>query len=111
MIREHDIAPRFKHWAGFVGGVLAGGLSHQIGSHNLFRDCAATGRPTVLLAAAIGFVLVGVGAYLSWTVIASSEDAPSRRLAAGVSLITAALVAFSILLPTLYSLIVPACFA
>jgi len=110
MIRE-VIANRFLPWAGFIGAVMGGGLAHQIGSENLFRDCAATGRSTVLLAAAIGFALVGVGAYFSWTVIGSGEDAPSRKLVAGVSLITAALVAFSILLPLLYSLIVPACFA
>lgn len=110
MMRE-VIANRFLPWAGFTGAVLGGGLAHQIGSENLFRDCAATGRPTVLLAAAIGFLLAGIGAYLSWTVIASAEDAPSRKMIAGISLITAALVAFSILLPTLYALIVPACFA
>jgi hypothetical protein len=110
MMRE-VIADRVLPWAGLIGAVLGGGLAHQIGSENLFRDCAATGRPAVLLAAAIGFALVGVGAYLSWGVIATAEESPSRRMAAGISLITAALVAFSILLPTLYALIVPACFA
>jgi hypothetical protein len=110
MMRE-VVIDRFLPWSGFIGSVLGGGLAHQIGSDNLFRDCAATGRPTVLLAAAIGFILVGAGAFLSWGVLAAAQESPSRRMVAGVSLITAALVAFSILLPLIYSLIVPACFA
>jgi hypothetical protein len=110
MMREL-IIDRFLPWSGFIGSVLGGGLAHQIGSDSLFRDCAATGRPTVLLAAAIGFLFVGGGGFLSWSIFATAEESPSRRLAAGISLITAALVAFSILLPLIYSLIVPACFA
>ena len=110
MTRDTPVVHLALPWAGFIGALFGGALWQQIGAGNLFRDCAATGAPVALLAAAIGFILVGAGGYASSLVLAAGE-APSRRLIAGVSVITAALVAFAILLSTIYSLIVPACFA
>jgi hypothetical protein len=110
MSRTRPILHKLLPWAGLLLGILGAGLAHQIGSDNVFNDCATASPTVVLVAGLLGLGLIGLGAFGSWTVFSRKDEGQSRSLVATVSLMTAALLAFATLMPMIASLIIPPCF-
>lgn len=111
MSRARSILHKLLPWGGIVGGILGAALAHQIGSDSVFNDCATASPTVVLLAGLLGLALIGLGAFGSWTVYSRKDGGESRSLVATVSLMTAALLAFAILMPMIAALMIPPCHA
>ena len=99
----------FSPWAGLALGAAGAAVAHQGGSDTVFDQCAASPE-AVLIFGLLGLLLAGAGAFLSWGVYRGGSEGPVRHVIAIVSLGTAALVAFMILLAIIASLVIPPCF-
>ncbi len=104
----------FKHhfvpWAGLVGGLLAAGIVHQIGSEGTFNDCASVSPVPIVVVGLLGLAVVGAAAWASWGVFRAKCEGSSRRLVSIVSLGMAALLAMAIVLPMIAALLIPRCY-
>ena len=109
MSRSSKIVGTLLPWGGLIGGILGAGLAHQIGSDSVFNDCRAAAPGTVLLVCLLGLLIIGAGAWGSWKVHGDKKEVGARKLIATVSLMTAALLVFAILLPIAAALIIPPC--
>jgi hypothetical protein len=98
-------------WAGLVLGALGAGFAHQVGSDSTFHDCAFASPVIVWIGGLAGLFVVFAGAGLSWSVWRRRTEGAARRLIAGVSLMTAALLALTIILALTATLIIPPCHA
>jgi hypothetical protein len=97
-------------WAGLVAGLAGAALAHQFGSEGMFDNCAVISPVPLLLAAALGLALAIGGGLASLRVIRGEAETPVRKVVATVSVGSAALFCFAILLPTIASLVLPPCF-
>lgn len=101
----------FMPWAGLALGTFGYFLVHQVGSDSTFQDCRVGSPLIVIVAAFVGLVIVWIGGFGSFRVFRSTDEAPSRRLVAAVSLLAVCLFTIAILLPIAASLIIPRCWA
>jgi hypothetical protein len=99
----------FAPWAGLVAATFGGALSHQAGSEGVFDECNSS-PGLVLVVCLVGLAIIAVGAFESWLVARAGAEGPSRRLVATVSLGTAGLVAFAVILPIIAAAVIPGCF-
>lgn len=108
-------SPDWRAWAGLIGGPLAWALHHQGGSNFNYADCRAWGGGAVALTGALALLAVSAAAWVSWSAwrkaggAAGVSHEPPGRFVAGLSLMTAALFALTILIQTAAGLLVPAC--
>lgn len=109
-VRSERFRAALAPWAGLVAGTLGGALAHQAGSEGVFDECNSS-PGLVLIVCLVGLVIVGAGALESRGVFRGNAEGPARRLVAAVSIGTAALIAFAIVLPILASLVIPKCYA
>ena len=100
---------RFMPWAGLALGTLGAGLAHQIGSDSTFQDCRVGSPRVVIIAVAVGLVLVALGALGSWRVYGADSETPARRMIALVSTMACAIYAMAIILPFIAALVIPRC--
>jgi hypothetical protein len=85
-------------------------LSHQWGSNTVFDNCAASGRPVVILASLVGLVLVAAGgiySFVGWR----GPGGTGRRFLGALGTLMAPIAAFAVLLQIAAGLILPACAA
>jgi hypothetical protein len=106
-------APRgtgFAPWAGLIIGMVGAGLQHQGIADALHFGCGLPARRADL---GMGLAVMGaiaIGALISWRALSRSPaDQPTRRFAARLSLIGAALFALMVLWMTLAGSIEPIC--
>ena len=100
---------RFMPWAGLALGTLGAGLAHQIGSDSTFQDCRVGSPLVVIIAVAVGLVLVALGALGSWRVYGADSETPARRMIAVVSIMACALYTMAIILPFIAALVILRC--
>jgi hypothetical protein len=110
-VSARAIRDGFMPWAGLALGTTGYFLFHQVGSDSTFQDCRVGSPLIVVIAALVGLTIVGCGAFGSFRVFQSEDEAPSRRLVAVVSLLASALFTIAILLPVIASMIIPRCWA
>jgi hypothetical protein len=97
-------------WAGVIGGAAGWFLSQQAGSDLVFARCGSAHGWIVVLLGILGLALAAAGGLLSWRVWREAEDAASgRRFAGLLGVLTAAVLAFPILLQVVAGLLVPGC--
>jgi hypothetical protein len=110
-VSTKSIRDGFMPWAGLALGTTGYFLAHQIGSDSTFQDCRA-GSPWIVIAGTIvGLAIIAAGAFGSWGVYASDNEAPARRLVAVVGLMACALFAMGVILPFIAAFIIPGCWA
>jgi hypothetical protein len=109
--RASRMAERLRPWGGLIGGGLGAGLAHQIGSDSVFNDCQAASPGVVVAACLLGLLLIGGGAFASWTVWRDKGGPAPRRFIATISMMIAPLLAFAVLLSLSAALIIPPCHA
>jgi hypothetical protein len=108
-VSARTIRDGFMPWAGLALGTGGYFLVHQVGADSTFQDCRVGSPLVVIIAALVGLIIVSLGAFGSFRVFRSEDEAPSRRLVAVVSLLACALYVIAILLPVAASLIIPQC--
>jgi len=96
-------------WAGLVVGLLAAGAVHQFGSEGVFNDCGSVGRGPLFIVALVGLLVCAASGWGSWRSMRGSGD-EARRVVATISVGSALLFAFSILLAVIAALLLPPCF-
>ena len=96
-------------WGGIFAGTLGAGFAHQLGVDATFQDCTVGSPLVVTIATIAGLVIVGAGAFASWTVFAADGETHPRRLIAGVSLMAAVLFAIAVVLPFVAAMLIPRC--
>lgn len=111
MSRSAKMRDALLPWAGMLGAVLGGGIAHQLGSDWIITDCPDSTPAAVLVACALGLLIVAAGAFGSWTVWSRKSDEHAKRFVAAVSLMLSALMTLAIVLPMIASLVIPTCFA
>ena len=110
MKKRQAVIHHFLPWAGLATGLVGAGLIHQFGSEGVFNDCAAISPVPILLVGLVALALTAAGAFGSWRVYRHKDEGQSRRLAAMISLGTAALFVMAILLPMIAALVIPPCY-
>jgi hypothetical protein len=110
MRRSKQIAEQFMPWAGLVAGTLAAGVAHQFGSDGTFDHCAAISPIPLLIVSALLLIVAVAGLAGSWTVLRDRSQGQARRVIAVVSVGSATVFAFAIILPMIASLVIPPCF-
>jgi hypothetical protein len=97
-------------WAGLGVGILAAGLVHQIGSEGVFNSCKPVSPVPLIIVAILGMVVTIAAAIASSQVLRGKEETAARKVVATISVGSAALFVYSMILPVIASLILPACF-
>jgi hypothetical protein len=110
MKKSSGFADLFMPWAGLVAGVVAAGVVHQFGSEATFDHCAVISPGPLLIVALIGLAVTAAGALASYRVFRGSAETAARKVIAVISLGSAALFLFAIVLPMIASLVLPPCF-
>ena len=105
----HEFLDAFLPWAGLVIGFIALGAVHQFGSDGVFSDCQAASPGPLLIVAVLGLLVCAGSGLVSWRSARGSSN-ESRRVVAIVSVGSAALFVFAILLAAIAALILPPCF-
>ncbi len=101
----------FVPWAGLALGGSGFFFAHQMGSDNVFSNCALSSPVIVWIAAISGLLMVSGGGAISWSVGRRAGETAARKLVAHVSLMASGLFAFAIILPMIASALIPACHA
>ena len=109
MKRSRRILDAFVPWAGLVVGVAALAIVHQYGSEGVFNDCQQVSPGPLLVVASLGLLACAASAFVSWRSIRGS-DSESRRVAGVISVGSAVLFIFAILLAMIAALVLPPCF-
>jgi len=109
MKRARQLADALAPWAGLVFGLIAYSVVHQYGSDGSFNDCDAASPGPLLIVALLGLLACAGSAYASWRSMSGSASEP-RRVVAVISIGTAALFVFGILLAIIAALVLPPCF-
>jgi len=108
-MKRERLRDHFMPWAGLALGTLGAGLAHQIGADATFENCNFSSPFVVILAAILGIILVGLGAFGSWRIYSAEGEATVRRFIASVSLMACAIYAIAIILPFIASMVIPRC--
>ena len=109
MKRMRALVDAFRPWAGLVVGLLALAVVHQFGSDGAFNDCQAVSPGPLLIVAFVGLLVCLGSGFASWR-SARGSDSEARRVIATVSVGSAALFVFAILLAAIAALVLPPCF-
>jgi ABC-type transport system involved in multi-copper enzyme maturation permease subunit len=109
MKRSRSLFDALAPWAGLVIGLTALGVVHQYGSDGVFDDCQAVSPGPLLIVAFLGFLACAGAALTSWRSMHGSSAGPSRVIAI-ISVGSAILFAFAILLAMIAALVLPPCF-
>ena len=109
MKRARELLDAFIPWAGLVIGVIALGVVHQYGSDGVFNDCRAVSPGPLLAVAVLGLLICAGSAFASWR-SGRGADSESRRVVAIISVGSAALFSFAILLAMIAAVVLPPCF-
>jgi hypothetical protein len=109
MRRGRQLLEALAPWAGLVVGIAAFSIVHQYGSDGVFNDCETVSPGPLLIAGLLGLLACGGSAYASWRTMRGSSNEP-RRVVAVVSIGSAALFVFAILLAIIAALVLPPCF-
>lgn len=110
-MKAERASQRFMPWAGLVLGTFGAGFAHQLGAASTFQDCHLGSPLIVVIGVVVGLILVGLGALGSWRVYAATDNVPSRRMIAAVSLMACGIYAVALILPFIASLVIPRCWA
>lgn len=110
MKRRGQLADSFVPWAGLAVGTLAAAVVHQFGSQGTFDSCKPISPFPLIAVAVIGMVVTIVAGFASWRVLREDEETPARKLVATISVGSAALFIFSMILPVIAALVLPPCF-
>lgn len=97
-------------WAGLVIGLAAFSVVHQYGSDGSFNDCDAASPGPLLIVALLGLLACAASAFASWRAMRGTGNEP-RRVVAVISIGSAALFVFGIVLAMIAALVLPPCFA
>lgn len=97
-------------WSGLAIGILAAGVDHQFGAEGTFDSCRAISPIPILVVSLIAILVTIVGALLSVRILRDEAETQARKVIAAVSVGSAALFVFAMILPVIASLILPACF-
>jgi hypothetical protein len=106
---SRTIGDRLRPWGGIFAGTFGAGFAHQLGVDSTLQDCTVGSPLIVTIATIAGLVIVGGGAFASWTVYSAEGETAPRRFIAGVSLMTAALFAIAVILPFIAAMLIPRC--
>ena len=98
-------------WAGIIGAAIGGAIAHQGGADSVFSNCARASPGAVIAVCILGLLIVGAGAFVSWTTRGGSSERSARGLIATVSSFLALFMAFAIVMPMIASLMIPPCHA
>jgi hypothetical protein len=109
MRRARQLLDALAPWAGLVVGLVAFSVVHQYGSDGTFNDCQAVSPGPLLIVALLGLLACAAAAFASWRTIRGSGDEP-RRVVAVISIGSAVLFVFAILLAIIAALVLPPCF-
>jgi uncharacterized membrane protein YidH (DUF202 family) len=108
--RRSELADIFMPWAGLAVGIVAAAVVHQFGSEGVFNHCKSISPIPLIIVALIGIALTVVAGLKSSQIIRAEEETPARRVVAAISVGSAALFVFSMILPIIASLVLPPCF-
>jgi uncharacterized membrane protein YidH (DUF202 family) len=108
--RRSQIADSLMPWAGLAVGIVAAAVVHQFGSQGTFDHCRQISPVPLLVVALIGIAVTVVAGLASWRVLRAEDETPARKVVATVSVGSAALFVFSMILPMIASLVLPPCF-
>lgn len=104
------VVSMLQPWAGLFAGVLAGGLSHQIGAASMFNDCQRFAPTPLLIVSALCIAAALAGGLASLQVLRAAGDQTTPRVLSAISVSFALLVTMAILLPMIGAIILPPCF-
>jgi hypothetical protein len=110
-VKTERIRDGFLPWAGLAFGTAGYFIAHQVGSDSTFQDCRIGSPLIVLLGTLLALAIIGVGAFGSWRVYASTAEPPARRLVAAVGLLACVLYVIGVILPLIAALLIPRCWA
>jgi hypothetical protein len=110
MSRSSEFADLVMPWAGLIVGLVALVIAHQFGSDGMFDDCLAVGSGRLLVVSGLAIAATLGGALVSWRVFNSPAQAPARKVIAVISLGSAALFVFAMILPVIAAVLIPPCF-
>jgi hypothetical protein len=109
-VKRGEFADLFMPWAGLATGVVAAGFAHQFGSEGVFQHCLSF-SPGPLIAVSLIMVAATVVAGLtSWRVLRKDSEAPARKVVAVISVGSAALFVFAMIIPVIAAFMIPPCF-
>lgn len=97
-------------WSGLAVGIIAAGVDHQFGAEGMFNSCGAISPVPILIVSLIAVVVTILGALLSLRILRDDAETQARKVIAAVSVGSAGLFVFAMILPVIASLIIPACF-
>jgi hypothetical protein len=97
-------------WSGLAIGIVAAGVDHQFGAEGVFNSCGAISPVPILIVSLLAIAATVLGALLSVRILRDDAETQARKVIAAVSVGSAALFVFAMILPVIASLILPACF-
>ncbi len=109
MKRSRQLIDALAPWAGLVIGLVAFSVVHQYGSDGSFNDCDMVSPGPLLVVALLGLLACVGSGYASWRTMRGSGNEP-RRVVAVISIGSAALFVFAIVLAIIAALVLPPCF-
>ena len=109
MRRARQLLAALAPWAGLVVGLIAFAVVHQYGSDGSFNDCDTVSPGPLLIVALLGLLACAASAFASWRAMRGSGNEPSRVVAV-ISIGSAALFGFAIVLAIIAALVLPPCF-
>jgi uncharacterized membrane protein YidH (DUF202 family) len=108
-MRTERLRDRFTPWAGLALGTLGFFLAHQIGSDATFENCRVGSPWLVIIGTILGLALIAAGALSSLSTFRNDREERTRRTIAAISLMSTALFALAIVLPSVAALLIPRC--
>jgi hypothetical protein len=110
MKRSSELRDLMMPWTGLVTGLAALAVAHQFGSDGVFDDCLAVSPVPLVVVSLLAIAATLTGGFASWTVFRNDSEAPARKIVAVVSVGSAALFAFAMILPIIAAVVIPPCF-
>ena len=108
-MKAERLRDRFMPWAGLALGTVGFFLAQQVGSDATFENCRIGSPALVIVGAILGLGILAIGALASWPIFRAEQEERTRRVIAAISLMSAALFALAIVLPSAAALIIPRC--
>lgn len=97
-------------WSGLAIAIIAAGVDHQFGAEGVFNSCRPISPVPILIASLIAITVTILGALPSLRILRDDAETQARKVIAAVSVGSASLFVFAMILPVIASLILPACF-